>query len=314
MAEKDLSSLEQCFLSGPYNQIYRMELATSESSRLELINRATIKGISLRLKNLSKLAEGSAYSLVTVLLARSDMYNARAILRKFYRGNSNFVMPKWHDYGLIEASFFEDMWNECKDPMLAIERCHSSGLPTAVALAASLDKLQMTDSIVEAERTYIEDFINWSYETIDKVKDSSSDLVSQYLGRLIDLWNMNMWVRLNHGTFNEGRNFSFIERGNSLSVRKLNSSKTLSSLFAGTSWKRSLAVSGDFPPPELTRLAQRSFWLWQLDQKKSDPLGIGVPIGYIAKQLLEWRNMDILSVGLSAGLTPARIKRLLLDM
>jgi V/A-type H+-transporting ATPase subunit C len=45
----------------------------------------------------------------------------------------------------------------------------------------------------------------------------------------------------------------------------------------------------------------REFWRWQISLRRKDPLGIEVAIAFIAHQLVEWRNLDSLVVGVSMG-------------
>jgi V/A-type H+-transporting ATPase subunit C len=44
-----------------------------------------------------------------------------------------------------------------------------------------------------------------------------------------------------------------------------------------------------------------SFAIWQMKLYRHDPLGIEVAISYVARQLTEWQNMNILAAGLELG-------------
>ncbi len=308
MAGENLDLLEQALLSGPYASRYRKELAITNASVLERIERAIALGASDRLRAMKSMASEEASILIPVLLIKSDIFNSRVLIRKYHRKTPSVMPPHWHDYGSLEGGFFESIWRDCDHPVEAIERCYSLGDPVAIPLAEALEHLMVSGDIVEAERTYMAEIVRWSRRRIGK-ETPGETLISEYLDRVVDLWNMQIWFRKNLSAVEEAKSWGFLENGG-LGISKLESSQTLEELLKDSPWSYSKSEKGE-TPGELGRFLQTEFFRWQISHLRRDSLGIGVSIAYTARQSIEWRNMEILAVGLAARLPADRIKGLL---
>lgn len=309
MAEDSLESLEQSMLKGPYSSHYRRELATTKSSILERIEKAATSGASERLRSVLGFATGEAKNLIPILSIRGEIFNARALLRRF-QGQENWPgRPQWHDYGPLGGFFFDSIWRECSSPMEAIERCYTSGKPTAIPLAQSLEHLMRSGSFLASERCYMSGIIDWCMQPL---KDSSPGeiIVREFLSRSIDLWNVQIWFRKSvNPDETPDAHPDYLERG-TIDKKTLDKAINIKDLLSETRWCDSTSPSGcSFPV--LGRFLQNEFLKWQIGLFRADILGIGVSMAYMARQILEWRNMEILAVGLSATLPSDRIKRLL---
>ncbi len=307
MAEGDLHGLEQAILKGPYAPHYRRELATANSSILGRLERATTSGASERLRSVYDFSSGEARELIPILSIRGDIFNSRILLRRFHRQDRRSGIPQWHDYGSLGAFFFESIWEDCESPKEAIERCYSSGKPTAVPLAHSLESLVTSSDFMIAERCYMSEIISWCLESL-KAPSPGQDTVREFLGRLIDLWNVQIWFKKTVNPDN-GDIPGYLD-GGTLTVRDLSVTLKPEDLFSGSVWRHSLHPKGT-TFSDLGRRLQMEFFRWQMDLFRLDILGMGVPVAYMARQLLEWRNMEILAVGLSAELPADKIRKLL---
>lgn len=306
LSEEGLGSFEQSMLKGPYSSHYRRELASTRSSILERIEKATTSGSSERLRLVDDFASGEAKNLIPVLSINGEIFNSRLLLRKFQGRANRSGRPQWHDYGPLGAFFFDSIWEECSSPMEAIERCYTSGKPTAVPLARSLEIFLKTGSFFESERCYMSGIIEWCLRPLDGVSPGILT-VSEFLARSIDLWNIQIWFRKRIGV--DVHTGDFLE-GGTIVVETLDKTKDVYRLLSDSIWSSPL-LGPDLAFPVLGRFLHNEFLRWQIGLFRTDILGIGVAISYMARQVLEWRNMEILAVGLSANLPPERIRRLL---
>lgn len=309
MSDEDLYGLEQAMLKGPYASHYRRELVTAKSSILERIERATTSGASERLRSVFEFSTGEARELIPVLSIRGDMFNTRILLRRFTEKDNRSGQPQWHDYGPLGSFFFESLWRECVSPMEAIERCYTSNEPTAIPLAHSLEAFIESSDFMIAERCYMSEIISWSLRPLNGLSPGE-DKVREFVGRSVDLWNIQIWFRKSLSRNKDiGKNWDYLD-GGTITSENLNRSSSLTDLLSDTIWSDSLKLSSQ-SFPELGRKLQIDFLKWQIGLFRLDILGIGVAIAYMARQILEWRNMEILAVGLSANLAPDRIRNLI---
>ncbi|NCC95369.1 MAG: hypothetical protein EOM02_00865 [Synergistales bacterium] len=306
LSEENLESLEQAMLKGPYSPHYRRELASTRSSVLERIEKAATSGASERIRSVEGFATGEAKELIPILSMGGEIFNSRVLLRKFQGHDSRSGRPQWHDYGPLGAFFFDSVWEECSTPMEAIERCYTSGKPTAVPLARSLEVFLHTGSFFDAERCYMSGIIEWCLKPLGGVSPGKLT-VGEFLARSIDLWNIQIWFRKGVGSEIKAGDYL---AGGTIGIDILEKNRDVYGLLSGSLWSSSALTPG-ITFPVLGRFLQNEFLRWQIGLFRSDILGIGVAIAYMARQVLEWRNMEILAVGLSANLPPERIRRLL---
>lgn len=306
LSDENLDSFEQAMLKGPYSSHYRRELASTRSSVLERIEKATTSGASEKLRSVDYFATGEAKTLIPIISISGEIFNSRVLLRKFHGHDSRSGRPQWHDYGPLGAFFFDSIWEECSTPMEAIERCYTSGNPTAIPLARSLEIFLQTGSFFESERCYMSGIIEWCSRLL---KDASPGklTVGEFLARSIDLWNIQIWFR--KATGSDAITGDFLD-GGTIGIDTLKKNKDVYGLLSDSMWYSSALVPG-LAFPVLGRFLQNEFLRWQIGLFRADILGIGVAIAYMARQILEWRNMEILAVGLSANLPSERIRRLL---
>ncbi|MDD4837412.1 MAG: hypothetical protein PHU72_09985, partial [Dethiosulfovibrio sp.] len=163
-----------------------------------------------------------------------------------------------------------------------------------------------TGSFFDAERCYMSGIIEWCLKPLGGVSPGKLT-VGEFLARSIYLWNIQIWFR--KGVGSEIKAGDYLS-GGTIGIDILEKNRDVYGLLSGSLWSSSALTPG-ITFPVLGRFLQNEFLRWQIGLFRSDILGIGVAIAYMARQVLEWRNMEILAVGLSANLPPERIRRLL---
>ncbi|MEA3283412.1 MAG: V-type ATPase subunit [Synergistota bacterium] len=307
MADKNLEELEQIFLSSPYSSHYRKELATSETSVLERIKRSMAAGSAEKFRKMKNWSPEEGKILMPIISIRADIYNGRALIRKYHSDRAPVTAPKWHDYGFLGGDFFDEIWREGNHVAEAIELCYRLGSPAAFALSEALDVLQSSGNLAIAERSYLKGLLSICYGSLKRKNDNYA-LVEDYLGRTVDLWNLLIWFRRNSG--DSAFPVEYLDGGALLSVSRLEESKTIKSLLRNTQWME-VSISEEDRHSEVGRILQDKFFRWQISQRRKSFMGIGVAMAYMARQIVEWRNMELLAVGLAAELSPERIRTLL---
>ncbi len=306
MAEASLDDVEQALLSSFYSLHYRRELATSDASTLDRIEVALISGSSERFRWVVSLADGEPFDLMWPLCVRSDVFNGRALLRKYDGNNFSNMPPRWHDYGMLSSSFFHDLWVDCDRIVDVLERCYNVENPVVQALFEAFLILRQNGSVPRAERAYLSGLLDRCREVLDR-SGQGARMVSEFLGRMVDLWNLHIWFRRDIDT--SDCPVAYLDGGAWLSTKSLMEESSIEKLLRGTPWGDLQLVEGSLPP-ELGRLLQEKFVRWQLEQRTYDPLSIGMAIAYMARQMVEWRNLNILAVGLASGLEADKIRSL----
>lgn len=306
--------LEKVLLDPPYAESYRAQLVIGSRSPggLGRIEEALSGGAGAQLLWVKKLAYGEPQLLIEIALSRGDLHNCRILLRAFTGSGKRGREPLWHGYGILPVSFFSTLW---KTSLLvdASERALSFGHPLADILGSSLGEIRKGGEHVMAEQFLLRRMVGYFREQLTGIRGNNGVILREYLGRLIDLWNLGVWLRRRAGyrpMGQPGRNF--LNTGAWLTVDRLEKVQVIRELVHGTPWGRVVRNIDSVSPPDFQRDLQIHFWKWQLELFRKDPLCIGVALGFIAMQIVEWNNLNTIAVGQAIGIAgPGLVKRLI---
>lgn len=305
ISKGDLKSFEQFLLESRYGASYREELAVMNQTLLGRIESAIAKGTCQELNHIKQLAKGEPGVLLEVLFARGDILNCRLVLRAMSTGTISGPPPRWHSYGAIGESFYSDIWRQSSSLMETIQKCYSKGHPFAVALADSLLDLDKGFELQQAERTFLLGMLDQLWKTLDHFSSSNVKRVRDFLGMTIDVWNMGIWIRRRAGYPDSTvPSPMFIRKGAWLDVDTLSRSRVMTELVHGSPWRKVIRGIEESTPRDFQRALSVYMWKWQLQLFRTNPLGIEVAIGYMARQLVEWENLNLLSVGMAMEIAP----------
>lgn len=306
--------LEKILLSPPYAEGYRAYLALGASSPggLGQIESVLARGASSQLLWIKKRADGESRSLVEIALARADLHNCRILLRGFTVPGERGLEPLWHGYGILPISFFSTMWKTSR-LLDASERALSFGHPLADILGAALVEISKGGGQIRGEKFLLRRMVEFFRDELRGIRGKNGEMVREYLGRLVDLWNLGVWLRWRAGYRQErDSGQEFLRTGAWLTVERLEKEKTIRALVHGTPWGQTVRKIDSVSSPDFQRELQIHFWKWQLSLFRKDPLSIGVALGFIAMQIVEWNNLNTIAVGHTIGLTgPRLIQRLI---
>jgi V/A-type H+-transporting ATPase subunit C len=271
------------------------------------------RGAGEQLLWIKKLAVGECRSLVEVALARADLHNCRILLRCFTVPGERGAEPLWHGYGILPVSFFSTLW-KTSQLVDASERALSYGHPLAAALGTSLGEIGKGGGQMRAEKFLLRRLVEIFLEELRGIRGSNGEMLREYLGRLVDLWNLGVWLRRRRAGYRPETETDqdFLRTGAWLKVDRLDKVKTLRQLVHGTPWGQAVRNIESVSPQDFQRELQIHFWKWQLGLFRKDPLSIGVALGFIAMQIVEWNNLNTIAVGQTIGLSgPGLIQRLI---
>lgn len=307
LAGRSLEDIELFLLDSRYGKSFRkglVEYPLSAHSRIEL---ALAETAAENLNHARKMAMGEPEDLLRVLLSGADLHNGRLLLRFFFTGASYDGNPMWHGYGTLPVNFFRQLWSSHSISHV-IDKCLAFPHPLARPLAGAASSLSRGIALPASERVLLEGLLEYLEQMLDRHKSKNSSLVRDFLGRMIDIWNLNIWSRVAAGAL-EGDKAAdiFIDRGTGLSIERLKSTSDPRQLLRGTLWESIVSISQPSGVAFLASRATRYFLLWQISLRRKDPLGIEVAIGFCAQQLIEWQNLNALVVGIDMGLSVGSI-------
>lgn len=305
IAKGTLNSFEQFLLESRYGEYYREQLAVSRQTLLGRIENAIANGACGELLHTKGLAIGEPAALLEILFARADMLNARLILRALSTGTVFGPPPRWHSYGALKRTFYDDLWRKAVSSVEIREMCYSNGHPFAVILADAVLDLDKGFHLQLAERTLLLGMLDELFSHLDVLASKNADRVKEFLGLTIDTWNMGIWLRKRTGYNIPGQagGSLYLERGAWLTPERLSASKAMADLVQGTPWRNVVRGIDEDSPRDFQRALSMYMWKWQMKLYRVDPLGIEVPMGYVARQLVEWENLNLLCVGMAMNMS-----------
>ena len=302
LAEKSLNGIEVFLLDTRYGKSFRKGLVEQPLSTHRRIGIALNETTSDCLNHARKIAMGEPVDLLRVLLSGADIHNARLLLRFFFTGFPHNDNPMWHGYGTLPVSFYRQLWNT-RSISHVIDRCLAFSHPLARSIANAFSELGKGVALPGSERVLLIGILAYVEEVLDNHRSKNSIVAREFLGRSIDVWNMNIWSRVVSGILQKEKgSVQYIDKGAFIPLNKLNNSTDLEQLLGGTPWEDVLFDPHSKSVTLIASRAARSFWLWQMSKKRKDPLGIEVAIGFCAQQLVEWQNLNALVVGIDMGL------------
>ena len=313
LARGNLAGLEGAILSGRYGESYRYQLVTAEPSALKRIETALAYESTRQLSWLLAHASGEPKALLSVLLARADLYNFRLLLRSFAVSGGHMKEPLWHLYGSLPRSFYKSLF-DCSSPMEAVERALSFNHPFVAPIAEALRQLEVDRNLLAAEGIFLVRFLEIQREIAMKFPTKNGRLVLEFLGRLVDLWNLGLWIRKRSGYDRGSTGMEYLTGGAWIDPRRLEEAEVVGVAVSGTPWQ---SITRRISAPshhEFYRALNVEFWRWQVKQLRKDPLGIEVAMGFSAWQIVEWQNLTALAIGLSLGLRPEQITQSLIPL
>ncbi|MDO9508530.1 MAG: V-type ATPase subunit [Thermovirgaceae bacterium] len=302
LAGKSLEGIEVFLLETRYGKSFRKGLVEQPLSAHRRIEMALGETAADSLSHARKMAMGEPEDLLMVILSSADLHNGRLLLRFFFTGAIYDGNPLWHGYGTLPVSFFRKLWSSHSISHV-IDRCLAFPHPLSRPLGKACSELRKGVALPASERVLLTGILAYLNVILDRHRSKDSGIVRDFLGRSIDIWNMNTWSRVISGSISKEKAAGlYIEKGSYLSIEKLNASAYPNQLLRSTPWEEILARSPSRSVAMIVSRATKLFWLWQISLRRRDPLGIGVAIGYCAHQLVEWQNLNALVVGIDMGL------------
>lgn len=305
--------LELFLIDSAYAENYRANLVSLQASPLSRIEIAVSLGSAEKIRDTLRLAQGEAREILKVVTTRSDLHNARLVLRGLFLGRDPSRNPAWHTYGELEPGFFEALW-KIGSVLDAREKCLANGSSLALALGEALEAKQKGETLPSAERLLLVHFLAYLHELFRKVGGKGSETALEVLGRMVDLWNIGIWLRKKKVNMEES--VAFLPYGKWVSLGRLAYASSAKQLLEGTPWigeiKPEILETGS--PLALQGECNIAFWRWQSFLYRRDLLGCEVAISYLARLLLEWQNLNILAVGLALGHPATEISRRIIDV
>lgn len=316
LAMGNREDLEAVLLEPPYDESYRAQLVMGAGAPggLGRIEAALSGGAGAQLLWVKKLAIGEPHLLVEVALSRADLHNCRILLRAFSVPGKRGKEPLWHGYGILPVSFFSTLWKTSR-LVDASERALSFGNPLADILGSALGEIRKGGGQVMAEKLLLRKMVEYLRGELKGIRGANAVILREYLGRLVDLWNLGVWLRRRSGYRPEGwSGQNFLQTGAWLPVERLEKVQAIRELVHGTPWDRVVRNIGSVSPQDFQRDLQIHFWKWQLGLFRKDPLSIGVALGFIAMQIIEWNNLNTIAVGQAIGLTGSGLVQRLIPL
>lgn len=305
LASGSLEDMELFLLESQYGARYREQLATGGGSLLGRIENALAAGAADLLVDTALLTKGETFVFFSLILSMGDLYNGRILLRASPGSLRQKNSPSWHRYALADISFYDDLWTKHPAPAGGAIRCHQEDNDIARILGAAYVTLHETGDLFRAERSFYSGWAQWWRKQTAGRKNQNGRRMTEYLGRLTDLWNFSIWLR--RGAKGEGEP-NYFPGGWGFSKEVLDSSGSMEALFGNSKWEFVPGSAEGRTESEIFRSFQRNLYEWQRGLFRKDLLGIDVLLGYSARAVQEWKNLSLIAVGASLKMPPAEIE------
>ncbi len=287
-----MAAFEARILQSPYGDTYRERLLLSRAPLGRRLERLISIFAEDRLEDLRRWAQGELKGLLAVLSLQSDIENGQLFMRGL-GSSQRFRRSAMLAYGDLRGPFWRGLRDCQGDRAQIAELCRYHPSPLSSYLWEALELLENSGALWAAEIHYLGCCLALGREILSHIGGDNGAVVADYLRRLTDLWNLRLWLGVQRNP--EAAAIQFLPGGN-LTENSLRSAKTVSALLRGTLWK----LPSEAEESALLVLLERQFFAWQLAQRRLNPLGIQVSLAYMARQLLEWRNLGIILVGLQS--------------
>ncbi|HOO64437.1 MAG TPA: V-type ATPase subunit [Synergistaceae bacterium] len=313
LLRRDVEGMESYLLESKYGGMYRNELVSREHNVLQRIEVALAMGMGNELLRMRKSAEGETRDLVTILLARGDLHNVRVLLRSFLPGSDRtYGEPLWHIYGIVPPEEMRLLWKS-KNLQELVERSHDIRNPLGNALGNAAMNLLRGLEYWKVERGYLLDYRNYLFGVLASCLSSNGKLVETYLRMMVDMLNLGIWLRKEHGFHETDDSYEAdYLGGGTISESALAQSRSLQEAVRGTLWTAMIRQIDEATPNLFQQALSRSFLRWQASFLRRNPLGIEVAMGYVARQVAEWDNLNYIVTGLALRYPKDKIRQRLL--
>ncbi len=303
-----------------------VDAALARASGPAVISRMILLDARETYSRLSRFYQETAWRLLRLVLRRSDVHNVKCILRGLSRSAApETIAEVWSPPAELDEPLLLEMVR-AGEPRAAIDRM------AALRLAIARPLLELRQEHPGSDHFDMEVALSrWYYQRawhdLGREKRPPA-LLGEYLARQADLDNLLVMLRFAHdpaersalGSRRVNHDLAglLVENGQ-LSLRLLqrvgeqNSVADAVELLAQTPFGEGLAVGlGSYRHSrrlsDIEIELQRAHLRWKAALIRKDPLGVGVPLGFLALKMNELANLGWITRGVQSGLSPGEIK------
>lgn len=307
------SSSLQVLAAGLAKTSYRksVENAQTQASGISLLESVLSEEVNTSVHHLLTYYSGKALEQIKILLAYDDVQNLKIILRGIQKkAQGNEISDALVQWGCTSPVFLREVATS-KNMSEAVARLAILGNDAAQALS-TLTTEQLEHS---AEVDYALE--RWFFDTVlaEIARSASKNLLAYYRMRADMLDILTIAAKFLYPTFFDGKDAAryLLGQGNIPLKTLKQSAKRPTLKQAIISLKRTIYFEPlhflleDGTTATLTgidRRLQRFLWDWVKKQPHRDPLGIGVPIGYIHAKKKEIECLRYIAHSIQLGLQP----------
>ncbi len=303
-----------------------VEAALARSSGLDCISSALKDDLVNTLGRIQRFYDGDAHEMVLIVLRTYDIHNLKTIMRGLSsRAKPAEILAALLPVGDLDINLLAEL-ARLPDPRTAIDFLATINSPYAEPLIRLRSHQPGADTT--RMELALEQWRFWHAKTYLESEHRTGDVLSSALALDADIANLLTILRFAHAPaerrllrewLGEDDLRPLLLGPGSISLDSLIQAGMHDSLegaidvFSGTDYQESLragaleyARSGRISDLERNLLRFRLFWM--ADKVRSDPLGIGVVLGYGALKVNEVSNLRWIAQGASLGLNPQAIR------
>lgn len=317
MASPDMHAVVQKLMATEYRADLESRLLHGRNATQ--VDKALKDNIVRTFEKVLAMVNDEAYGLITILLARWDLFNIKTIVRAKHASLSvDEIKESLITVGQLGRVDADELARQ-QDIRAVVDTLATWGLPFAEPLRAAFPEYLERRELSVLELALDRYYYQWASEQLTG-KGENARIARGFLGAQVDTMNLLTALRLLTANLEPGdAERYFIPGGSHLStafynqlVAKSDMDELLDLLkrtpYGVTLDKVALAYIERGSISVLERALEEHLFLQAYSAGRGDPLGVGIAIGYLWGKVNEMTNLRIIVKGVSVGMPAARMR------
>jgi len=312
LGEKSAETLKVALKDTPYApHIARHE--ASGGDPVEVVGRALVDHLAETTRKLLRISDGEPRLCFSVLLARWDVHNVKALIRGRMRGASDTsIQRSFMPAGVLDPHRLEQLLRD-RDPLKVLDRLATWGLDLPFVVGRDLIKAVNEGRLEDVEIYLDRSYFQWAFDRLSP-RRANTALVREILQSLMDVRNVMAVLMLHKAGVRPRGRVRYLEGGHLrphdlLALEEAETLEQAVERLRETPMGRYLHGLKATALDAVERALEGAVLHRAFQMRFADPLGIGVGIAFLFAKETEIINLRTILYGLDFGLPKAEIRQ-----